>query len=160
MQNDCPNCHGQLFVLIDSGWHCWSKFPIIRVMWRRSMLFVELPASHNWALSFAGTWTLLLRASSSNLRNSCQRCLRTSRYLDYLKAWANMAPRNIWFCQQGICLFFFFLSRKWIKPQERSKTLLSIQNFGSILHQLAAEVVTAHVVWKLAKWMWADISFL
>lgn len=69
------------------------------------MLFVELPTLHKWALSFAGTWTLLLHVSSSNLRNSCQLCLRTTRYLDYLKEWANVAHITVRFCQQGIRLF-------------------------------------------------------
>lgn len=71
-------------------------------MQSRSSLFAELPALSKWALSFAGTWTLCLHASSYNLKNRCQHCLRTSRYLGYWKAWANMAHRTIGFCQQGI----------------------------------------------------------
>lgn len=86
MQNEglCLNCHGQLFVIIDFGWHGRSKFSIVSHAEQKQLICRA--ASPKWALSFAGTWTLCLHASSYNLKNRCQHCLRTSRYLGYWKA--------------------------------------------------------------------------
>lgn len=135
----CPNCHGQLFVIIDSGCHCWSKFPIIRVMWRRSVLFVKLPTLFKWALSFAGTMDFAFVCILLWFEKQLPTVFENKEIFRVLESVCRHGTQNY------MILPTMFLSVwKWIKLHKNweKKNINSIQNFYFIM---ATEDVKIHV---------------